>query len=121
MPSSWPSCDRMKHLRGVIALVAGALASAGAAAADDAAVLAQGRALFTQGAAPPCAVCHTLKDAGTAGAIGPVLDELRPDAQRVATAVKGGIGLMPSYRATLTEAQIQALARYVSKASGGAS
>ena len=87
---------------------------------DDASQLALGKALFTNNATPPCALCHTLKDAGTAGAVGPVLDELRPDAARVATALRNGIGAMPSYKALLKDDQIQALARYVSKASGGA-
>ena len=91
-----------------------------ARAADDASQLALGKALFTNQATPPCALCHTLKDAGTAGAVGPVLDELRPDAARVATALRNGIGAMPSYKALLKEEQIQALARYVAKASGGA-
>lgn len=94
--------------------------SAPAVTAADADVLAQGKALFLQGAAPPCAVCHTLKDAGASGAIGPVLDELQPDADRVISAMKNGIGLMPSFRTTLDDAQMRALARYVSKASGGA-
>ena len=94
--------------------------SAPAVRAADADVLAQGKALFLQGAAPPCAVCHTLKDAGASGAIGPVLDELQPDADRVISAMKNGIGLMPSFRTTLDDAQMRALARYVSKASGGA-
>jgi sulfite dehydrogenase len=91
-----------------------------ASAADDAAALAAGKALFTGGATPPCALCHTLKDAGTTGAIGPPLDEIQPDAARVETALRNGIGAMPSYKATLKEDQILALARYVAKASGGA-
>ena len=91
-----------------------------ARAGDDASQLALGKALFTNSATPPCALCHTLRDAGTAGAVGPVLDELQPDAARVATALRNGIGAMPSYKALLKEEQIQALARYVSKASGGA-
>jgi cytochrome c6 len=102
-----------------LALALTALA-ASAAAADDADLLAQGRALFIQGATPSCGLCHTLKDAGTSGAVGPVLDELQPDAERVVSALKNGIGLMPSFRTTLDEAQMRALARYVSKASGGA-
>lgn len=69
---------------------------------------------------PPCAICHTLKDAGATGAVGPVLDDLQPDAARVATALRTGIGAMPPYNATLTEAQIMLLSRYVAKASGGA-
>ena len=68
---------------------------------------------------PPCALCHTLDAAGAAGAVGPSLDELKPDAERVATALRNGVGAMPSYRATLSDAQITLLARYVAQASGG--
>ena len=88
--------------------------------ADDAATLAAGKALFTGGATPPCALCHALKDAGTTGAIGPPLDELQPDEGRVETALRNGIGAMPSYKASLKDDQIRAIARYVAKASGGA-
>ena len=103
------------------ALVLAAVVAPAAIAADaDADLLAQGRALFLQGAAPPCAVCHTLKDAGASGAIGPVLDELQPGPERVLSAMRNGIGLMPSFKTTLDDAQMRALARYVSKASGGA-
>lgn len=90
-----------------------------AMAADDAAQFQQGKVLFGQGAVPACALCHALKDAGAEGAVGPSLDELKPDAKRVATALRNGIGQMPSYNGKLSEAQIAALAAYVSKASGG--
>lgn len=89
-----------------------------ASAADNAALLQQGKALFMQGSVPACAVCHTLKDAGAEGAVGPSLDELKPDAKRVATALRNGIGQMPSYNGKLSEAQIAALAAYVAKATG---
>jgi cytochrome c6 len=102
-----------------LALVGQASGAASAAPGGDAQIEA-GRALFTGQATPPCAICHTLKDAGATGTVGPSLDELRPDEARVAAAVRGGIGAMPSFAATLTDAQIRALARYVSKASGGA-
>lgn len=87
-------------------------------AADEASQFALGKKLFMQSSVPACVLCHTLKDAGANGAVGPVLDELKPDAQRVVTALRNGIGQMPSYRASLSEAQILALAHYVSKASG---
>lgn len=90
------------------------------ALADDAAQFALGRKLFTESAVPACALCHTLKESGSTGAIGPVLDEIKPDAGRVARALRDGLGQMPSYKALLTEAQIAALAHYVAKASGGA-
>lgn len=94
--------------------------AAGAQAPGGDSQLAEGRALFVGGATPPCAICHTLKEAGATGNVGPVLDDLRPDEDRVAAAVRGGIGAMPSFAGSLTDAQIRALARYVSKASGGA-
>lgn len=90
-----------------------------ALAADATDSVAIGRQLFTQGATPSCAVCHTLKDASAAGAVGPVLDEIKPDAARVAAALRNGIGQMPSYKALLSEAQIQALAEYVARATAG--
>ena len=86
--------------------------------AADAAQLELGKQLFTRAAVPSCALCHTLQDARSEGAVGPILDELKPDALRVAKALRNGIGQMPSYKATLTDAQIEALAAYVSKASG---
>jgi cytochrome c6 len=87
-------------------------------AADEKAQMAMGKKLFST-AVPACALCHTLKDAGSAGEVGPVLDEMKPDAARVAKVLRDGLGSMPSFKASLSEAQIAALARYVSKASGG--
>jgi mono/diheme cytochrome c family protein len=91
------------------AALAGLLLVLPAAQADD-----EGRKLFGS-VTPSCAVCHSLKDAGAAGQIGPSLDELKPDAARVAKALKAGIGQMPAFT-QLTEEQIQALARYVERA-----
>ena len=78
-----------------------------------------GRQLFVKDATPSCAICHTLADAGASGNIGPSLDELKPDAPRVAKALKTGINQMPAYP-QLSEEQVQALARYVARASGAA-
>ncbi len=78
-----------------------------------------GRALFLKATTPACAVCHTLADAGSAGTIGPNLDELKPDANRVTQAVRNGIGVMPAFEA-LSDADVQALAKYVSSATGAA-
>jgi cytochrome c6 len=79
-----------------------------------------GKRLFIKGAVPACAICHTLRDAGSEGSVGPVLDEIKPDAERVRKALRNGLGAMPSFAKTLSEAEIQALARYVAQASGGA-
>lgn len=78
-----------------------------------------GKQLFTKDAKPPCAICHTMQDAGAVGEVGPSLDELKPDAERVAKAIKNGIGQMPAF-STLTEQQVQAIAQYVARATGGA-
>ena len=75
-----------------------------------------GRKVFTQTAQPPCALCHTLQDAGAAGAIGPSLDELKPDRARVLEAVKKGLGVMPPFADKLTPEQMEAVADYVAKA-----
>ncbi len=91
-----------------------------AVAADDAAQVALGKKLFLRGTVPSCALCHTLQATVAEGAGGPVLDELKPDAARVAKALRDGLGQMPSYKGKLTEDEIAALARFVSKVSGGA-
>jgi len=109
----------MKHLIHTALLGSTLLGSAllsAPAFADEAPQMALGKKLFAT-ATPACALCHTLKDAGAEGAIGPVLDELKPDAARVARALRDGIGAMPSFKATLSEADIAALSLYVSKAS----
>ena len=79
----------------------------------------ESRKLFVSGAAslPACALCHTLKKAGATGQIGPDLDDLRPDADRVEKAMRNGVGPMPSFK-TLTDVQIRALARYVAASAG---
>ena len=106
------------RLRMYCALAIG-LACQGSFAADDAEKMALGKKLFTT-AVPACAMCHTLKDAGSNGAVGPVLDELKPDSARVSKALHDGLGAMPSFKASLSEAEIEALAYYVSRASGAA-
>ena len=98
-------------------LLAGGLACLPAIAAEDAAKMALGKKLFTT-ATPACALCHTLKDAGAEGAVGPVLDDLKPDVNRVSKALRDGLGAMPSFKASLSEAEIAALAYYVARASG---
>ncbi|MEN4918463.1 cytochrome c [Achromobacter spanius] len=77
-----------------------------------------GRALFLKATTPACAVCHTLADARAAGTIGPNLDELKPDANRVAQAVRNGVRVMPAFDA-LSDADVQALAKYVAGVTGG--
>jgi mono/diheme cytochrome c family protein len=89
----------------------GAGTSAGVVAQDE-----EGKRLFKGDASPPCMICHNAQGRGRGRLpVGPSLDELKPDAARVMKAVKNGIGQMPAYT-QLTEAQIQAIARYVERA-----
>jgi sulfite dehydrogenase len=85
-------------------------------AAEEAVQLQLGKTLFTKTAVPACGLCHTLKDANAEGAVGPVLDEIKPDTARIIKALQNGIGQMPSYKASLSDAQMQAIADYVAKA-----
>ena len=48
--------------------------------------------------------------------MGPAFDELKPEAAVVARTVRQGLGSMPAFSA-LSEAEIQAVARYVEWAS----
>ena len=73
-----------------------------------------GKDIFTAN----CGSCHTLKDAGTSGNVGPNLDQLRPDLARVQRQVINGGGAMPAFKGTLTAAQIAAVAKYVSSVAG---
>jgi len=72
-----------------------------------------GKEVFTQVAQPSCTICHALSDAGSAGAIGPDLDELKPSREQVINAVTQGVGVMPAFEASLSAEQIEALADYI--------
>ena len=96
---------------GAVALVSGAALTPVASANDE-----EGKLLFLKGAAPACAICHTLEAAGAAGAVGPSMNDLQPDAARVMNALKNGIGQMPAYPG-LTPEQMKILSEYVAKAS----
>ena len=65
-----------------------------------------------------CGGCHTLKVAGASGTVGPNLDQLRPSAATVSGIVRSGGGTMPSFAGKLSEAQIAAVATYVSTVAG---
>ena len=63
-----------------------------------------------------CATCHMLSDAQSSGMIGPNLDEIRPDSNRIIMAVTNGIGVMPAFDGMLSEEEINAVSHYVYKA-----
>jgi len=88
-----------------------------------------GKTLFTQAAQPACASCHTLKDAGSTGTTGPNLDEAIPkldDAfikqsiQDPDAKITAGYsaGIMPHYGDTLSDAQVDALVKYLKEVAG---
>jgi len=72
------------------------------------------RALFVT----QCGSCHRLAAAGTSGTAGPDLDQTRPGYERVVEIVTNGGSVMPAFAGSLTRSQIEAIARYVSGASG---
>ena len=84
------------------------------AKADD--NLSIGKDIFLNKAV--CSSCHMLKDAGSNGMIGPNLDQIRPDKNRVMMTVKNGIGIMPAYEGELTSEEIEAVSIYVSTVAG---
>jgi mono/diheme cytochrome c family protein len=79
-----------------------------------------GKAIFTV----HCGGCHTLADAGTTGVVGPNLDQSKPPKTLVVDQVTNGGVAMPSFTDnlsaghSLTDAEIEAVADYVSSAAG---
>jgi mono/diheme cytochrome c family protein len=71
---------------------------------------AAGEAVF---ASAGCGGCHTLKAAGSTGAVGPNLDDAKPDAALVVERVTNGKSPMPPFKGQLSEKQIQDVAAYV--------
>jgi cbb3-type cytochrome c oxidase subunit III len=73
-----------------------------------------GKSIFTAN----CASCHTLKAAGATGTIGPNLDQLKPAFSVAQHQVEVGGGVMPAFKGTLSQAQIDAVAKYVADNAG---
>lgn len=123
-PTGRPPCMAAMHPAGRRGECARSLAAAllllwsGTCGAADLAELARGKEVFST-IQPACATCHTLQAAGAEGQIGPVLDELKPDAARVLRALKAGIGVMPSYAERMSERDMKAVASFVAHAAGG--
>jgi mono/diheme cytochrome c family protein len=75
-----------------------------------------GKAVFESAG---CKGCHTLKDAGASGTVGPNLDQAKPALSLVVNRVVNGQGGMPPFKGQLTDKQIADVAAYVVKATGG--
>lgn len=91
-------------------------AETGATEAAPAGDPAAGKEVF---ASAGCGACHTLADAGASGAVGPSLDQSKPDLALVLDRVTNGKGAMPSFQAALSDEQIQDVAAYVVQATSG--
>ena len=76
---------------------------------------AAGKVVFTTSA---CGSCHVLAAADATGAVGPNLDEAKPDAALVHERVVEGKGAMPSFKDQLTEQQIDDVVAFVSESAG---
>jgi cbb3-type cytochrome c oxidase subunit III len=112
MPADLVTGDDVDNVAAYVASVAGKPGAAPPPPEEGQA--ADGKAIFTEN----CAGCHTLADAGTTGTIGPNLDQSKPPKALVVERVTNGMGAMPPFKGTLTDAQIQAVADYVSSSAG---
>jgi mono/diheme cytochrome c family protein len=65
-----------------------------------------------------CGDCHTMEAAGATGKVGPSLDELRPNQERVQKQVTNGGNGMPAFKSKLTPSEIEQVAAFVSTAAG---
>lgn len=66
-----------------------------------------------------CKGCHTLKEAGATGTVGPNLDQAQPPLSKVVPQVLNGGGAMPPFKGQLSTKQIADVAAFVVKATGG--
>ena len=71
-----------------------------------------GKSIFAE----TCGGCHTLADADATGAVGPNLDDTKPDADFVKTMIDNGGGAMPA--GLLEGEERDAVADYVAGAAG---
>lgn len=66
-----------------------------------------------------CTGCHTLKDAGSNGTVGPNLDQAKPPLSLAVQRVTKGAGAMPSFKGQLSDKQIADVTAYVVTATHG--
>jgi len=111
MPADIVTGDDVDAIAAYVASVAGKPGSTKPPSGGQA---MSGKEIFTTN----CGGCHTLADAGTTGTVGPNLDQAKPPRSLVVTRVTNGKSPMPPFKGVLTEAQIQAVADYVSSAAG---
>ena len=108
MPDNLVTGQDAIDVAGYVAAVAGTNAKPPAQSATD------GKSIFTAN----CASCHTLKAAGATGTVGPNLDQLKPSLPIVQHQVEVGGGVMPAFKGTLTQKQIDTVAKFVADSAG---
>jgi mono/diheme cytochrome c family protein len=111
MPANLVKGEQADDVAAYVASVAGTAPATAAAAPPKS---TNGKALFKT----ECGGCHTLAAAGTHGTIGPNLDQLKPSMDRVVKQDTNGGPGMPAFKGKLTEAQIKAVAKFVSSSAG---
>jgi cbb3-type cytochrome c oxidase subunit III len=108
MPPNLVKGQDAVDVAGYVAAVAATNAKPPAQTATD------GKSIFSTN----CSSCHTLKAAGAAGTIGPNLDQLKPSFPITQHQVEVGGGVMPAFKGKLSQAQIDAVAKYVADNAG---
>ena len=109
-----PSLVKGQDAQDVAAYVAEVAGTSSANAKPPSQLGTNGKTIFTS----ECASCHTLKAAGTTGTVGPNLDQLKPSQAIVQHQVEVGGGVMPAFKGKLSDAQIAAVAKFVSSSAG---
>ena len=118
MPADVVTGQDANDVAAYVAAVAGqpvAATPGGATTAGGTDAGADGKSVF---ASAGCGGCHTLADAGASGNVGPNLDEAKPAKERVLDRVTNGKGVMPPFKGQLSDAQIEAVAQYVTSVAG---
>ena len=105
---------RGEDAQDVAAYVAATAGTGNASAASPSKLGTDGKKIFQA----ECSSCHTLKAAAATGTIGPNLDQLKPSQAIAQHQVTVGGGVMPAFKGTLTDAQIAAVATFVSSSAG---
>jgi mono/diheme cytochrome c family protein len=98
----------------VAAYVSAVAGQGGAEAKPPSALGNDGKTIFQS----QCASCHTLKAAAATGTIGPNLDQVKPSLAIAKHQVEVGGGVMPAFKGKLTDAQIDAVAKFVADNAG---
>jgi cbb3-type cytochrome c oxidase subunit III len=114
MPADLVKGSAVDDVAAYVASVAGTKSSLAAAASGGSTTSTNGKTIFTSN----CGSCHTLAAAGTNGTVGPNLDQLKPAFARVKRQVINGGAIMPAFKGKLTDAQIEAVAKYVAANAG---